>query len=94
MTAARRLHTTRALLDQPPTPAVPGQLHLDEAVPDGTFGGRHTTTPTPRPPLRPWTPQEQYQHRQDLLDALDGWDWHDDYQEARRTRERNRRARA
>ncbi|MFF5451843.1 hypothetical protein ACFY40_11460 [Streptomyces sp. NPDC012950] len=61
-----------------------------EAVPDGTFGGRQTSTPAPRPPLRPWTSEEQAQHRQDLRDALDGWDWHSDYQEARRTRERNR----
>ncbi|MFE0699152.1 hypothetical protein [Streptomyces sp. NPDC058872] len=56
---------------------------LNEATPTGTFGG-------PRPPLRPWTPQEQYEHRRTLLDALNGWDWNDPYNTTRRTRERDR----
>jgi hypothetical protein len=93
VTPGRRLATTRALLDQPPTP-VPGQLTLDqarEAVPDGKFGGAQPVPENiPRPPLQPWTPQQQYEHRQALLEALDGWDWHDTYADTRRTRERQR----
>ncbi|MGW8357368.1 hypothetical protein [Streptomyces wedmorensis] len=90
MTAARRLDTTRAQLNTPPPTRIPGQLLLDEAIPDGTFGGRHDASPPPRPPLRPWTAQEQYEHRRDLLAALEGWDWTDDYNDTRRTRERQR----
>ncbi|MFD7978862.1 hypothetical protein [Streptomyces sp. NPDC059071] len=93
MITAARLNHTRALLDQPPPPSVPGQLTLAqarEAVPDGTFGDTQPPAePTPRKP-RPWTAQEQYEHRRALAEALDGWDWHDDYAEARRTRERQR----
>lgn len=90
MTPAQRLAGARAHLDKPPAAPVPGQLLLDEAIPDGTFGGPHNPTPSPQSPLRPWTPQEQYEHRRALLEALDGWDWHDDYTQARRTRERDR----
>lgn len=33
------------------------------------------TRPPPPPPStqRPWTPEEQAQHRADLMEALDGW---------------------
>lgn len=67
MTPARRLATTRALLDQPPTASVPGQLLLDphlayEEWPDGTFGGTR--------PVTGWTPEQQAAHRADLEAAL------------------------
>lgn len=67
MTAARRLDTTRALLNTPPPEQVPGQLLLDphlayEEWPDGTFGGTR--------PVTGWTPEQQAAHRADLEAAL------------------------
>lgn len=36
------------------------------------------TRPTPPPPHRPWTPEEQAQHWADLNEAISGWHWQGD----------------
>jgi hypothetical protein len=56
---------------------------MAELWPTGKFGRAEHVQRPPLPPLpespperrpiRPWTPEEQAQHRADLLDALEGW---------------------
>ncbi|MGW0577333.1 hypothetical protein ACWD25_15450 [Streptomyces sp. NPDC002920] len=51
---------------------------LAESIPTGTFGHAPPPPPPEPRPIRPWTPEEQAQHRADLLTALDGWVWDED----------------
>lgn len=44
-----------------------------EEIPTGTFGDAPPPTSRPQPNTRPWTAQEQLDHRRALDDALDGW---------------------
>lgn len=46
-----------------------------EAIPDGTFGDAQPAPRCTRSGPRPWTPQEQLDHRRALDDALDGWEY-------------------
>lgn len=46
-----------------------------EEIPTGTFGDAQPTPSRTQSPSRPWTPQEQHQHRQALEAALNGWHW-------------------
>ncbi|MFJ3037752.1 hypothetical protein [Streptomyces tendae] len=47
----------------------PYERLLAESIPTGTFGHAQPTTAQPRT-TRPWTPEEQAQHRADLEAAL------------------------
>ncbi|MET9776089.1 hypothetical protein ABZ023_17845 [Streptomyces sp. NPDC006367] len=61
----------------------PYERLMAEEWPTGKFGRaehvpRHPLPPLPerppeRRPIRPWTPEEQAQHRADLLAALETW---------------------
>jgi len=46
---------------------------LLEAIPTGTFGDAQHAPKPPAPHARPWTAQEQLDHRRALDEALDGW---------------------
>lgn len=51
---------------------------MAEELPTGTFGDAQPATSPPQHAPRPWTPQEQHDHRQTLAQALDGWHWDED----------------
>lgn len=53
----------------------PYERLLAEELPTGTFGdAQHAPKPSSTAP-RPWTPQEQLDHRRTLNEALDGWEY-------------------
>ena len=62
---------------------------LAEEVPTGTFG--HARPPTSaHQQIRPWTPEEQAEHRAILAEALDGWQSDDVHDERKRASARAR----
>jgi hypothetical protein len=62
---------------------------LAEELPTGTFG--HARPPAPdRRLARPWTPEEQAEHRAVLEEALDGWQSDDEHDQRKRAYSRDR----
>ncbi|WP_406000718.1 hypothetical protein [Streptomyces sp. NBC_00829] len=51
----------------------PYERLLAEQIPTGTFGDAPPHTSRPQPHTRPWTAQEQLDHRRALEVALEGW---------------------
>lgn len=63
---------------------------LAEEFPTGTFGHARPPAAGTRQ-IRPWTPEEQAEHRAVLDEALDGWRSDDEHDERKRAYSRGRR---
>lgn len=48
---------------------------MSEAIPTGTFGDAQPSQHRAQSGSRPWTTQEQLDHRHALDEALDGWEY-------------------
>ncbi|MGA5424555.1 hypothetical protein [Streptomyces lavendulocolor] len=64
----------------------PYERLLAEAIPTGTFGDAQPAPHRPQPTSRPWTAQEQLDHRRALETALDGWEYAEDTRTPHTTR--------
>lgn len=59
---------------------------MAEQIPTGTFGDALPPTSRPQPNTRPWTAQEQLDHRRALDNALNGWEYAEHTRPAHTTR--------